>query len=82
MRRRSAWAIFAVPALIAVLTGAGLLTGLLGDGPWDAASWVGLGVPVLVAARCYSGRVPAAVGRKLGSRRGAEDAEVVRSARP
>lgn len=49
-RRRglSTGAIFRVPLLLALLSLVGLLAALLGDGPWDAVSWVGLGVPVAV----------------------------------
>ncbi|BCJ04739.1 hypothetical protein PRtIB026_A02340 [Pseudomonas sp. RtIB026] len=36
--------IFAWPALIAVLSAAGLFAALLGDGMWDVLAWVGLGV--------------------------------------
>ncbi|MBV4506596.1 hypothetical protein HU751_017250 [Pseudomonas sp. BW13M1] len=36
--------IFAWPALIAVLSAAGLFAALLGDGAWDVLAWVGLGL--------------------------------------
>ncbi|MFT0867625.1 hypothetical protein [Pseudomonas sp. CAM1A] len=36
--------IFAWPALIAVLSAAGLFAALLGDGVWDVLAWVGLGL--------------------------------------
>ncbi|MBC3434743.1 hypothetical protein HU735_04905 [Pseudomonas sp. BW16M2] len=36
--------IFAWPALIAVLSAAGLFAALLGDGIWDVLAWVGLGL--------------------------------------
>lgn len=42
--------IFAMPALLAVASVVGLLCALLGDGPWDAMSWAGLGLVVAVAA--------------------------------
>ncbi|MFV3404353.1 hypothetical protein ACNFIC_10370 [Pseudomonas sp. NY15463] len=35
--------IFAWPALVAVLSLTGLFAALLGDGAWDALSWLGLG---------------------------------------
>ena len=38
--------IFAWPAVIAILSTAGLLSALLGDGIWDGLSWVVLTVPV------------------------------------
>ncbi|MBD9426435.1 hypothetical protein IB232_13950 [Pseudomonas sp. PDM15] len=36
---------FAIPTLIGVLSAAGLFAALLGDGPWDALAWLGLGLP-------------------------------------
>jgi len=36
--------IFAWPALVAVLSLAGLFAALLGDGAWDVLAWVGLGL--------------------------------------
>jgi len=36
---RSSWRIFAWPAAIGVLGGAGLFAALLGDGAWDALAW-------------------------------------------
>ncbi len=38
--------IFAVPALLAVLTAAGLISALLGDGVFDLASWICLAAPL------------------------------------
>ena len=55
MRRRTVRAIFAAPLLLAIGTLAGLAAGLLGDGWWDAASWIGLGVPLVVVAVRYGG---------------------------
>ena len=43
-KSQSTGRIFAWPALIAVLSAAGLFAALLGDGMWDALAWVGLGV--------------------------------------
>ncbi len=40
MKRR-----FTIPLVLAVLTMAGLISALLGDGVWDALSWVALGIP-------------------------------------
>ncbi|CAN5206686.1 hypothetical protein BH10PSE17_BH10PSE17_08710 [soil metagenome] len=37
------------PIAIAVVTLVGLVTALLGDGLFDAMSWIGLGIPVIVA---------------------------------
>lgn len=44
---RGPWAIFRWPALLALLSTAGLLAALLGDGFWDALGW-GLLAPALV----------------------------------
>lgn len=38
------------PIVLGVLTTVGLLSALLGDGVWDALSWVTLGIPVVVCA--------------------------------
>ncbi len=45
--RRSTWA---APVVLAALGSFGLVAGLIGDGGWDAASWLGLGLP---AAVCF-----------------------------
>ena len=38
--------IFVVPAVVAVLSLFGLIAALIGDGPWDAAGWITLGVSI------------------------------------
>lgn len=43
--RASLWR---VPIFLGLLTLVGLLSGLMGDGAWDAVSWIGLGVPTLI----------------------------------
>jgi len=43
--------IFAWPALIGALGALGLFAALLGDGTWDALSWLGLGAPAGLALR-------------------------------
>jgi hypothetical protein len=43
---RSARQIFVLPAAVAAISFAGLITALVGDGPFDAASWLALGAPV------------------------------------
>lgn len=45
---RSLSQIFAAPLVIAIVSMAGLISALVGDGWWDAVSWVGLGLPVLL----------------------------------
>jgi hypothetical protein len=50
-RQSSFWKVFATPLVIALLSAAGLFAALLGDGVWDALSWVGLGVPAYLALK-------------------------------
>ena len=45
---RSLTEIFAAPLVIAIVSTVGLISGLVGDGWWDAVSWVALGLPVLL----------------------------------
>lgn len=45
---RTARQIFAAPALIAVLSGIGLVTALVGDGVWDVVSWLTLALPIVL----------------------------------
>lgn len=42
--------IFAIPLLLALLSVAGLIVALTGDGWRDGASWAALGIPVLAVA--------------------------------
>jgi len=42
--------IFAAPILLAVLTGVGLMSALLGDDIWDVLSWLMLAAPIAVVA--------------------------------
>ncbi|GFM66626.1 hypothetical protein K5D34_15750 [Pseudomonas cichorii] len=42
---------FAVPGLIAVLTGTGLFMALLGDNGWDILAWVGMGIAAGLSIR-------------------------------
>ena len=53
-RQSNFWKVFATPTVIALLSAAGLFAALLGDGVWDALSWLGLGIPAVLA---LSGRV-------------------------
>ncbi|MBX9828420.1 MAG: hypothetical protein K2Y27_25925 [Xanthobacteraceae bacterium] len=48
-RRQSLGDIFLAPAIIAVVSCAGLISALVGDDVWDALSWLTLSVPVAVA---------------------------------
>jgi hypothetical protein len=48
--RSALLAVFAWPLLLASLSGAGLILALLGDGAWDAASWLLLMAPVAAVA--------------------------------
>ena len=50
MKAAPFWALWGWPIVIAVLSGAGLVGGLVGDGAWDWMTWVGLGVPCAAAA--------------------------------
>lgn len=43
---RSFRQIFGVPLILGLLSCVGLLAALIGDGPFDAASWLMLGLPV------------------------------------
>ena len=54
-RRQSLGAIFLIPAIIAAVSGAGLISALVGDDVWDWLSWLTLSVPVVVAV-CYAFR--------------------------
>lgn len=45
--------IWRAPIMLGGLTAVGLLSGLLGDGAWDAVAWLGLGIPT--AACCWYG---------------------------
>ena len=50
-RQSSFWKVFSVPLAIALATGAGLFGALLGDGAWDALSWIGLSIPACISVR-------------------------------
>ncbi|MGF6430430.1 MULTISPECIES: hypothetical protein [Bradyrhizobium] len=45
---RSLTQIFGAPLVIAIVSTVGLISALVGDGWWDAVSWAGLGLPVLL----------------------------------
>lgn len=46
--RHSLAAVFAIPAAVAVLSLFGLVAALIGDGVWDVAGWITLGVSLTV----------------------------------
>lgn len=48
--RRSLRSVYGIPALLALVTSCGLLSALLGDGLWDALSWIALAIPLAVLA--------------------------------
>ena len=45
------WSLWGWPLAIAILSAAGLIGALVGDGGWDWLAWVGLGVPCIAALR-------------------------------
>ncbi len=51
MKRRSLARVFAGPVGVALATVGALVAGLVGDGWWDAAAWVGLAVPLVASRR-------------------------------
>lgn len=53
---RSLGAIFAVPSLLALVSIAGLVVALTGDGLRDAVSWAALAIPVLAVVWAMKAR--------------------------
>jgi len=47
-RHRTLGQIFAAPIIIGALSVVGLVAALVGDGWWDALSWLSLALPVLL----------------------------------
>jgi hypothetical protein len=45
---RASWQMFAAPIAIALVTGVGLVAGLIGDGWLDVLAWIGLAIPAIV----------------------------------
>ncbi|KPX41763.1 hypothetical protein ALO68_100291 [Pseudomonas syringae pv. helianthi] len=45
------WKTFAIPAVIALLTAAGLSAALLGDGWWDTLAWLAMGTAAMLSIR-------------------------------
>jgi hypothetical protein len=56
-RTRSARAIFAAPAAIAVVSTIGLLSALTGDGARDLVSWAALALPVFTVGWALRARL-------------------------
>jgi len=51
MLRKPIWQrTYILPTVVAVVSGVGLIFALLGDGIWDALSWLAVGLPVAIAA--------------------------------
>lgn len=48
---------YLLPAIIAAVSAGGLVFALVGDGAWDAASWLGLGIPVAIVLWCWQSPV-------------------------
>jgi hypothetical protein len=56
LRPRGATRVFAIPIVLALLSTIGLIAALLGDGFWDALSWLALGVPIAAIGFAWSRR--------------------------
>jgi hypothetical protein len=54
--RQTTRQIFGIPAVLGVLSIAGLIFALVGDGFWDGLSWVALAIPIVLVAICYARR--------------------------
>lgn len=50
---RSFWQMWGWPIALGVLSGTGLVSALLADGGYDWWSWLGLGLPLVVAGWCW-----------------------------
>ncbi|WP_178110133.1 hypothetical protein [Pseudomonas sp. FSL R10-1350] len=50
-RQSNFWKVFSVPLAISLVSATGLFAALLGEGAWDALSWIGLGIPVWISVR-------------------------------
>lgn len=44
--------IYRIPLILSIITIMGLLSALLGDGIWDALSWVLLAIPMFLLSFC------------------------------
>jgi len=53
---QSAREVFHVPVLLGLATVVGLVSALLGDGPWDALSWLAILAPIAAVALAWRRR--------------------------
>lgn len=53
---QSAGEVFRIPVWLGVASGVGLVSALLGDGVWDALSWLTILAPVAAVAWAWRGR--------------------------
>jgi len=49
--RRTFWQVFGAPIVLGVVSTAGLIVALAGNGLYDALSWITLGIPVIVIVK-------------------------------
>jgi hypothetical protein len=48
--------VYRIPLFLSFITTVGLLSALLGDGVWDAFSWILLAIPIAILAWKFTGR--------------------------
>lgn len=65
-RPLSAFRVFGIPVVLMLVSAVGLVAALIGDGAWDALSWLGLGAPVAVIAWYLCRRAPSEPGTSGG----------------
>jgi hypothetical protein len=51
-----------MPLILGAVIAVGLVSALLGDGLWNAVSWIALGIPLGVSAWFAAGRIPSRPG--------------------
>lgn len=49
---RMSWRVWGWPIALGAASAAGLVAALVGDGAWDAVSWITLAAPVVVTVLC------------------------------
>jgi len=62
-----------IPIWLGLMTGVGLISALLGDGIWDALSWLALAVPVALCIYYWARSTKRPSRKGLVNRRDAED---------